>query len=257
MKMCKRFTTKEVETIKKLYKDHLLSEIADILGRSPRVIQNKIRFLGLTDRPNEMIIIKSRMWKVYEDEYSMPMKDLLYSLYWNSNKSLLEIADVLNVCNRTVNNWMIELDIPRRSNSEGTKCRYSKMTLEEMNIHVSAAQAELKRCYSLVSTEDRGFIRDSDWLKISETVKKRDNFACKKCNITEDNCFKLYGRGLCIHHVIPYHICKKHNEENLISLCSGCHLRLHRSLWWDEIRKQKKLLESGDANLKQSTISQF
>lgn len=36
--------------------------------------------------------------------------------------------------------------------------------------------------------------------------------------------------SLCIHHIVPYRICKKDKEENLITLCKSCHSKVERFL---------------------------
>lgn len=95
------------------------------------------------------------------------------------------------------------------------------------------------------------------FIEAREQVKKRDNYTCQVCNLTENESLKLYKQPLQVHHIIPYRVCKSHNHVNLITLCSSCHSKADNELKRGEGWKLKKLLESGDANLKQSTISQF
>lgn len=242
MKICRKFTVEEVETIKTYYKTLPSSDIAEMLGRDERVITHKIKSLHLPEKPHDKILKRNKKWKEIEDEYKIPIKDLLYSWYWVEKRALLEISDILGTSNRTVENWMIVLEIPRRSNSDGTKVRYSKMTKEQIDAKLLNARNKHKKYCALVNTKNRRFERDEEWLKISEIVKNRDMYKCVECGLTDEESNTLYGNGLCIHHVIPYHICRAHEIDNLISLCTGCHLKLHRKYWWDEVRTQKKLL---------------
>jgi transposase len=257
MKTYREFKTEEVETIKKYYKTLPIEDIAKMINRSVRVVNHKMKALGLTGKPNDMALKRKKKWKEIETEYSTNIKELLYSWYWVENKSLLEISYILNVSNRTVNSWLIVLEIPRRSNSEGTNIRYSKMTKQQIDAKLLNAREAHKRICSLVNTEDRRYDRDDEWLKISEIVKTRDKFKCTDCGMSEEESYRIYNNGLCIHHVIPYHICRCHEVDNLISLCTGCHLKLHRKYWWEEVRKQKRLLELKESGQTQFTISQF
>jgi len=126
-----------------------------------------------------------------------------------------------------------------------------------MDAHILGARLGQKKLFSLVNTEDRRYVRDEEWLKISEIVKTRDNYRCMECNISEETNYKLYHCALNVHHVIPFHICRKHKIDNLIALCNGCHLKIHRKYWWDEVREQKRLLESDGLDQEPSIISQF
>lgn len=55
--------------------------------------------------------------------------------------------------------------------------------------------------------------------ELKENVRKRDNYTCQECGMTEDE----LGYTLSCHH-IDYD--KKNNsEDNLISLCNSCHLQ--------------------------------
>jgi 5-methylcytosine-specific restriction endonuclease McrA len=67
-------------------------------------------------------------------------------------------------------------------------------------------------------------------------IRKRDNFECQYCGLTEEQEIKKYNRVLCVHH-IDYNKenCK---ESNLISFCLDCHSKtngdkkLDRDYWF-------------------------
>jgi len=67
--------------------------------------------------------------------------------------------------------------------------------------------------------------------KLKEEIRKRDNYICHKCNITEEEHLIVYGKILSVHH-IDYN---KNNsiETNLITLCNECNLRVnHNRNYW-------------------------
>ena len=63
-------------------------------------------------------------------------------------------------------------------------------------------------------------------------IRKRDNFKCQKCDMTEEENIVIYGRVLEIHH-IDYN---KENceEDNLITTCKQCNIRANgnRDYWY-------------------------
>ncbi|WP_083443600.1 HNH endonuclease [Ornithinibacillus contaminans] len=57
-------------------------------------------------------------------------------------------------------------------------------------------------------------------VKLNFKVRKRDNYTCQDCGITEEE----YGSQLSVHHIIPFRKCngdwKKANELSiLVTLC--------------------------------------
>jgi len=68
---------------------------------------------------------------------------------------------------------------------------------------------------------------------LKESVRKRDNYQCQLCGLTEEEHLVILGCSLNVHH-IDYD--KLHNIlSNLISLCKQCHCRtnFNRNYWKD------------------------
>jgi len=68
--------------------------------------------------------------------------------------------------------------------------------------------------------------RGPNWQEQRRKARKRDNYTCQDCGITEAS----LGSELNVHHKHPYHEFddnwKAANElDNLISLCSSCHMK--------------------------------
>lgn len=77
-------------------------------------------------------------------------------------------------------------------------------------------------------------------VKLKEFIRKRDNDICKKCNMTQEEHFIVFGRNIEVHH-IDYDR-KNCNENNLITLCKQCNLRINRNRdYWKEFFKNKLL----------------
>ena len=70
-----------------------------------------------------------------------------------------------------------------------------------------------------------------EFYEIREYIRKRDNYQCKKCGITEEEHLIVYGKELSVHH-INYNK-KNCNKHNLITLCNECNLRVNynRKYW--------------------------
>ena len=75
---------------------------------------------------------------------------------------------------------------------------------------------------------------------LKEQIRKRDNYICQKCGITEEEHLIVYGKVLCIHH-IDYNK-KNCKEKNLITLCNECNKRVNknRNHWIDYFNTKLK-----------------
>lgn len=74
--------------------------------------------------------------------------------------------------------------------------------------------------------------------KLKEKIRKRDNYICQNCNMTEEEHLETYNRVLNIHH-IDYN---KENciKENLISTCLDCNLLANKDrVYWEEFYSKK------------------
>jgi len=67
--------------------------------------------------------------------------------------------------------------------------------------------------------------------ELKAEIRKRDNYICQNCNMTEEEHLIVYGDVLYIHH-INYNK-KDSDEDNLITLCNSCNARanFNRDYW--------------------------
>jgi len=74
--------------------------------------------------------------------------------------------------------------------------------------------------------------------KLKSKIRKRDNYTCQKCGITEKDYSMVYGNVLAVHH-IDYNKenCK---ETNLTTLCNKCNseVNFNRDYWTDYFNKR-------------------
>jgi len=71
----------------------------------------------------------------------------------------------------------------------------------------------------------------SEFKKIREQIRKRDNYTCQNCGMTEEEHLIVIGTNLPIHHIdYTKQNCK---ENNLITLCNSCNVRANynRDYW--------------------------
>lgn len=67
---------------------------------------------------------------------------------------------------------------------------------------------------------------------VERAVRRKSYYGCVRCGcpIVE------------YHHIIPYHIVKEHDEENIVALCSNCHREVHNGVVSD--RQLRKAIEN-------------
>ena len=65
---------------------------------------------------------------------------------------------------------------------------------------------------------------NSEWRALRMKVLKRDNYQCRQCGATKEEC----GYQLEVHHIIPPKGNKElfYNIDNCVTLCKWCHARI-------------------------------
>ena len=74
--------------------------------------------------------------------------------------------------------------------------------------------------------------------QLKESIRKRDNYICQKCEITEEEHLIVYGEILSIHHIDynSYNL----DETNLITLCRSCNSRVnYNRIYWENYFNNK------------------
>jgi len=65
------------------------------------------------------------------------------------------------------------------------------------------------------------FSREHPWNGQRILALERDDFRCMKCG------YSILERRICVHHIKPFKQSEDNDLENLISLCLGCHRKIH------------------------------
>jgi len=74
--------------------------------------------------------------------------------------------------------------------------------------------------------------------KLKLEIRKRDNYTCQNCDMTEEKHLIVFGQVLAIHHIdYDKENCKK---KNLITLCKQCNARANynRNYWIDYFKNK-------------------
>ena len=139
------------------------------------------------------------------------LKDKLLQLYLNKKFSFSDITLKLNISKTAVSRLIKLFRIKKRTLSESQKLKpkYGKDNPAWING---------------ISFKPYTFEFNSS---LKQKIRKRDNFTCQCCGITE----KEYFRALDIHH-IDYNKqnCK---EDNLITLCVSCNVKANGNKEFD------------------------
>ena len=107
-----------------------------------------------------------------------------------------------------------------------------KQRLKDPRNHPSYIDGKSKRGYP---HEFNNFLR--------ENIKKRDDYKCRNCGMTQEEHYIVYGRDLEVHH-IDYNR-KNCKEINLITLCKQDNIRanFNRDYWKNFYRSKMKDLK--------------
>ena len=74
--------------------------------------------------------------------------------------------------------------------------------------------------------------------ELKEEIRKRDDYTCQNCSMTEEEHLIVYGQVLIVHH-IDYNK-RNANKDNLISTCRPCNIRANYNRgYWKEFYQLK------------------
>jgi hypothetical protein len=73
-----------------------------------------------------------------------------------------------------------------------------------------------------ISTDIQIRVNSYEWKQIRKVIYQRDNWSCQICGVQYKD---KNGRGMHVHHIIPYRVTRDNSNENLITLCTSCHMK--------------------------------
>lgn len=184
-------------------------------------------------------------------------KSFLILEYVKNRKSIQRIAKIVGCSSNTVKNnlkkYNIKIRIVKRK-------KYYCIDCLERGIKKEISGYRAKRCRSCsgrkkinchfkkgkdniayVDGKSKEFYPSEFNNQLRLKIRKRDNYTCQKCGITEEEHLMVYGQILGVHH-IDYN---KQNlkDDNLISLCRECNLRVNKNREYWKKHFQKKIHE--------------
>lgn len=192
-----------------------------------------------------------------EERIGEPLCAALYRLYVLEERSYRYICSCLGLNNRTVAKYLRKYGIEPRHGSDAIRTqwianperrkqqgkRFQSMMSGQpswsagLTKHDHAGLMKISqskqgnknpmfgRCGSLHHLWQGGKLwwRGKDWNDIKEQARKRDNYRCQHCAISDIECIQLFGAPLQVHHIVPYRLSYDHSLSNLKTLCNHCH----------------------------------
>lgn len=196
-----------------------------------------------------------------EEQFGEPIYTLLTRLYHLEQLGIKRIAKILGVSDRNLWDWFEDLGIERRHRSDAVALQWQhnderrKQNSELMktlmdngvidnhgdNNPAKQTQARAKIRESKLGernpmygrygelnpawTGGKVYYYGANWDEQRDKARRRDNYACQRCGITEDD----YGRQLDVHHIVKFRMYgldrfqEANHIDNLICLCTACH----------------------------------
>ncbi len=199
-------------------------QIAKDLGCSDVTIRNYLEKFGISRR-NKADCIAG---------YSKILtKQFLQKEYVNHKKTIHQIAQQLDYSDATIYKYLRKFNIPTiRTRINGNRLKIKEHRCIDCGKEIS--NYKYKRCNSCAQIK-----------RLKDQIRKRDNYTCQNCDMTEEEHIIVLGEVLSVHH-IDYNK-KNCNKNNLISLCRQCNARVNfnRKYWKEyfEIKIEYPIIE--------------
>lgn len=118
-----------------------------------------------------------------------------------------------SICDKPI--WTMKCRKPKR--------HFCSKDCADVGTQLFANERNIKRVPNREKKCDYG----DNWSVQKRRARKRDNFTCRRCGVTEEE----YGKRLSVHHKKPFVLFDNYKEanklENLISVCEPCHRKFH------------------------------
>lgn len=210
------------------------------------------------------------IWKRQKQLEKILTKSFLIQEYIKNKKSTPQIAREIGCGQMTIWNYLNKFNIPRRTTSESIKECFKKYpercrgyidgrTLKE---HYYCKEPDCKNEIGIISAlygkgrcvfcankgennpsyfDGKGYepYTPEFTRRLKEKIRKRDNYQCQNCGMTQEEHFIVYGRDIEIHHID--HNRKNCNDDNLITVCKQCNIRANynRDYWREYFLKKE------------------
>jgi len=153
-------------------------------------------------------------------ECQFPIKldlDIITEMYIEHHNSVNEIASKFNCGDETIRRFMIRNNIIRR-NKTHKMAGWNKGLTKEIDDRVMNYSIKLSNS-KLNGREPAPKKYGNDWNASRKARMEIDGYQCQNCGSNTE---------LHVHHWTPYRFCYDNSLDNLITLCKGCHIDVHK-----------------------------
>ncbi len=172
-----------------------------------------------------------------EERIGESIADALRRLYIDERKSYRQISTILKINARTVMRYLERTGVEPRHGGEAVKIQW------EGNSEARRAAARhnfMINCGPTFGANNpnwRGGSKSSTysgkrWCKYADSIRARDNYRCTRCGMENQLHLSLYGKSLCVHHIVPRLLSNDDHPSNLRSLCIPCHQTVEAEFCW-------------------------
>lgn len=167
-------------------------EIAEELGCSSGTVENALKAHGI---------------EIYDHGYTISGEN---SVHWAGDDVVFECAQ----CEQKI---MMRPGDAKRQKYCSRECRAEYMSENMSGENWPNFEGGGNRYYG------------ENWKQARETCLSRDDYQCRVCSMSREECRKRFGKDLDVHHIRPLKEFespdKANQQENLVTLCANCHSR--------------------------------
>lgn len=184
-------------------------------------------------------------------------KSFLEQEYIINKKSVNIISKEQNMDKKTIFRYLKKYNIKTRSSSEAKKgYKYSLEHREKQSKAMKEAYSKHGiECECLMCSAKRGkYVANNNpnWqggigklpyafeftVELKEKIRKRDNYQCQNCGMTEEEHLIVVGKELHVHHID--YVKLNCQENNLIAVCGSCNIRANYNRdYWKQFYQNK------------------
>ena len=188
-------------------------KIAKLIGCNKGTVINALERNGIKRRSNMEVSIINRNKSF--DYSKLDDKKWLTKKYWNDKFSPKDISEIIGCSDNIVVYYMRKYSIKMRTRKESSKLENRNKRLS--NSSMGEKSSKWKGGISTISFKDKYGIEIIEWKKIAQEVRKRDKFICQYCGNYP---------SVEVHHLIPARIKIDNSQDNLITLCKSCNMKI-------------------------------